>query len=364
MTELLKDNYTEEFISILASKIHKHYTQLNQSDFIEDIFANNWNDLELKDRMGRITGVMYEHLPKNYPVAIEILKKSVKDMDKVSEHGGYLCIFFPDYVEQFGLEYWDISIDALEYFTIYYTAEFAVRPFIKQDTNRMMQQMLVWSQHDNHHVRRLASEGCRSRLPWSSALPDFKKDPTLILPILENLKNDDSEYVRRSVANNLNDIAKDNPNITIELANRWYGHNNNMDKLVKHACRSLLKSANSEALSIFGYADYKNIKLDSLSIINGYIKLGDNLEFCCELDIAKQGKYRIEYAVDYVKANGKNSRKIFQLKEANLPAKIVVIKKKQSFKNMTTRKHYSGMHNLAILVNGQEIANKEFSLLP
>lgn len=363
MTDLLKDSYNAEFISILARKIHKYHNDLNQSRFVEDIFANSWNDLELKDRMGRITGVMYEHLPKDYPTVIEILKKSAKDMDKVSEHGGYLCIFFPDYVEKFGLDHWGISVEALEYFTQYFTAEFAVRSFIKQDTKRMMQQMLVWSQHENPHMRRLASEGCRPRLPWACALPDFKKDPTLVLPILENMKDDDSEYVRRSVANNLNDIAKDNPDITTKIAARWYGQSNNTDKLVKHACRSLLKAANPEALAIFGYSDYGNIRLDSLSISNSQIKLGDKLEFCCELYIAEQGKYRIEYAIDYVKANGKTSRKIFQLREALMAQGKKTIIRTQSFRNMTTRKHYSGTHNLAVVVNGQELANKEFSLL-
>jgi 3-methyladenine DNA glycosylase AlkC len=127
-------------------------------------------------------------------------------------------LFFPDFVETYGLEHWDRSVAALEKFTRMSTSEFAVRPFLKRNQPRMMAQMAAWSKHESEHVRRLASEGCRPRLPWADALPALKRDPAPIWPILEQLKADPSEYVRRSVANNLNDISKDHPEQVLAIA--------------------------------------------------------------------------------------------------------------------------------------------------
>ena len=144
-------------------------------------------------------------------------------------------MLFPDYVECYGLEHFDSSISALETFTKYSSAEFAVRPFIMRYEQKMMSQMRKWSRSKNHHLRRLSSEGCRPRLPWSMALPAFKQDPTAILTIISALLSDGSEYVRRSVANNLNDISKDHPEIVIEITRQNLGQSDATDKLLKHA---------------------------------------------------------------------------------------------------------------------------------
>ncbi len=131
---------------------------------------------------------------------------------------------FTEYVENFGLEHYDISMSAMEFITQFISCEYAIRPFIIRYPGKAMKQMLQWSKHESLHVRRFSSEGCRPRLPWAMALPALKKDPTLILPILENLKDDSSEFVRKSVANNLNDIAKDNPDTVLGIVKRWQGN--------------------------------------------------------------------------------------------------------------------------------------------
>jgi 3-methyladenine DNA glycosylase AlkC len=99
-----------------------------------------------------------------------------------------------------------------------------------------MRYLYTRAEVQNHDVRRLASEGCRPRLPWAMALPQFRKDPSPALPILEKLKNDESDYVRKSVANNLNEISKDHPQLVLDICERWYGQTANTDWLVKHAC--------------------------------------------------------------------------------------------------------------------------------
>jgi 3-methyladenine DNA glycosylase AlkC len=249
----------------------------------------------------------------------------------------FLNLFCPDFIELYGLNYREISIPALAEFTQYASSELAIRPFIVLYQDHMMTQMLEWAKDDNYHIRRLASEGCRPRLPWAVALSTLKKDPSDILPILYVLKDDKEEYVTRSVANNLNDISKDNPDIVLDIAKEWYGGNKNTDRLVKHACRSLLKSANLEALDIFGFNNTYNTEITNLSISrpninNANIKIGEEINFLYELNVKNPGKLRLEYAIDFMKSNGKASRKIFQLKEGNYTAGAFSFSKKHSFK--------------------------------
>jgi 3-methyladenine DNA glycosylase AlkC len=219
-----------------------------------------------------------------------------------------------------------------------------------------------WAEDKDAKVRRLASEGCRPRLPWAMALPKFKKDPSPILPILEKLKDDASEDVRRSVANNLNDISKDNPDLTLEICEKWSGQSENTDKIVKHACRTLLKAGNKRALAIFGYSDPSSIGVDNLSLDKKNLKIGDDLTFSFDITVATKSKVRLEYAVYFVKAKGKISKKVFKISEKDYGPGTYSISRKQAFQEQTTRKHYPGTHRIAIIVNGEEKARTSFEL--
>jgi 3-methyladenine DNA glycosylase AlkC len=227
-----------------------------------------------------------------------------------------------------------------------------------------MAYMRAWAEDKNHHVRRLASEGCRPRLPWASALPAFKKDPTLILLVLEKLKDDESEYVRKSVANNLNDISKDHPDLVLDICERWYGVSRNTDWIVKHACRSLLKAGNERALALFSFADPAGISVEKLALDQFVLAIGAALRFSFELVVNTEEprQLRLEYRVYYLKASGKSSAKIFQLREDTFPPGRHPISRKHSFEERTTRKHYPGQHHLSIVVNGLEMAKVSFEL--
>ncbi len=351
--ELLKNYYSKEYIAKIADIFAKNHSKFNKNNFLSSVFDENWQDRELKERMRHLTTCLKKELPKKYEEAIGILVKAAPKTDKIAKNSGFLNMFFPDFVEVYGIDYFDESMDALEEFTKYSSSEFAIRPFIAKYQEKTMKQMLKWAKSDNYHVRRLASEGCRSRLPWAMALPEFKKDPTLILPILENLKDDESEYVRKSVANNLNDISKDNPDIVIDIAKEWLGSNKNRDKLVKHACRTLLKAGNKEILEIFGYGN-SDFEIKELTIPQKNVIIGEDLIFNLALEIKKPAKVRLEYLVHYLKFNQKYSAKVFQIKEGNFKQGEIKFTKKHSFKEMTTRKHYAGEHFLALVVNGVE----------
>ena len=171
--------------------------------------------------------------------------------------------------------------------------------------------------------------------------------------------------MRRSVANNLNDISKDNPEITLEICEKWHGESENVNKIIKHACRGMLKSGHKRALMLFGFGDPDHIDIENLEFNKEMILLGEKLQFSFDLNLKSTNpeKVRLEYAVFYVKARGKLSKKVFQIKEAIFDPGITRISRKQQFVNLSTRKHYPGEHYLSIIVNGEEKVRKGFILM-
>ena len=357
MPEPLKNLYNTQLIENLSNEISKHYAAFDKKEFNQSVFDRDWDDRELKQRMRHIAECLHQHLPDNYKKAINILKPVS------AQFNGFEYMFFQDYVECYGLDDFDTSINALEHFTKYASSEFAVRVFIMQDENRMMRQMMQWAKSDNHHVRRLATEGCRPRLPWAIALPAFKSNPQAVLKVLKKLKNDKSEYVRRSVANNLNDISKDNPDIVLDIAQEWLGNNKETDWVIKHACRSLLKQGDQSALTLFGFTKPVHIKIRQYKI-QPIVPLGEKLHFSFLLKSKNKqlGRCRIEFAIDFMKANGKQNRKVFKISEGDYCEQEKSISKYFSFNEISTRKYYVGEHRLTIIINGSDQLSKKFIL--
>jgi hypothetical protein len=214
-------------------------------------------------------------------------------------------------------------------------------------------------------VRRLASEGIRPRLPWAMALPQFKKDPAPLLPILENLKQDESDYVRRSVANNLNDISKDHPDVVLKIIKQWKNVSKETDWIVKHASRGLLKKGHTEALQSFGLNHAVKAEAQKLKLSKAKLAIGDafDFSFTLELNEKKAHDLRVEYKIYFMKANGKQSPKVFQIGTYKFkPSGTMDIKRVHKFADLTTRKHHTGVHKLVVVVNGQEISEKSFQL--
>ncbi|WP_028399299.1 hypothetical protein [Ectobacillus panaciterrae] len=359
MTKALKDIYSKEFIFHFAGVVKQVYQGFHAEVFCEMIFEGNWKEKALKERMRHITRCLHQTLPPDYREAIDILLQTVPYIH--DQELAYL--FLPDFVEAYGLDDWETSISALETFTQYTTSEFAVRPFILKDQERMVIQMAQWAVHSNHRVRRLASEGCRPRLPWGMALQGLKGNPLPVISVLENLKQDESLYVRKSVANNLNDISKDHPDFVLRIAKEWYGSNPYTDWIVKHACRTLLKQGNKQALSLFGFENAYAVQVEDFSLDTDRVRIGDSLHFSFRV-IAEDEMpctVRIEYAVDFVKAKGHRSKRMFKIAENVLrKGSALVYNRKQNFKDLTTRKHYAGVHTLSILINGEVKASKDF----
>ncbi|HFL2485142.1 TPA: DNA alkylation repair protein [Clostridioides difficile] len=357
MPELLKNMYNRESLYEVAVAIQSVYNSFKVDEFIKSTMDETWNNLELKARCRKISMSLGMYLPEDYKEALSILEKSVT--------GFYFAFFFPDFVEVYGQDdiNWDLSISALERNTEYWSSEFAVRAFIIKDEERMMAQMRKWSKHKSEHVRRLASEGCRPQLPWGQAISKFKKDPTPVLRILEQLKTDTSTYVQKSVANNLNDISKTHPDLVISIAKDWYGKNKSTNWIVKHGCRTLLKKGNRDVLALFGYDDTTSINIQDFTLETTSISIGEDLTFSFNILAKKATKTRLEYGIDYIKSNGKKSRKIFKISEVSLKEnEKKSYMKKHSFADVSVRKHYPGIHSIAIIINGIEKDKLDFEL--
>lgn len=360
MAELLKDVYNKEFLDTLASNITDIYAAFNKNGFIKAVMDDTWEELKLKERMRRISEKLYVFLPE-YEQAIEILLK----VNKVSIGFAYLVL--PDFVECYGLDHLDISMHALKEFTKHSSAEFAIRPFITKYPKETLEYIKNWATDENEHVRRLCSEGMRPRLPWGGNLYQYRKDPTPVLQILELLKEDESYYVRKSVANNLNDISKDNTEIVIQTAKAWRGNNNETNWIIRHGLRTLIKKANKDALELFEYSDKQDefLKEAMISTERNVVNIGEECLISYNVVIKSEESVhiRIEYGIDYVKAGNKTSRKIFLFTDKTVSGEIILKGSKvQSFREMTTRKHYSGLHKISLLINGKNIVETSIIL--
>jgi len=355
MAELLKDVFDRRFIRKLSADLKNSYPKFDDEVFIKGIFTKNWSEKALKQRIRHISENMQRCLPSDYKQAITILKP-VSDNYSELQH-----LIFPDFIELCGIDDLSTSISAMEYFTEKSSSEFPIRFFIIKYEKQMLIQMNKWAKSKNEHHRRLASEGCRPRLPWAIGLPKYKDDPSAILPILEMLKEDVSEYVRRSVANNLNDISKDNPDVVIKLAKKWKDLSPEIDKLLKHGCRTLLKQGNPEIIKLFGFREPKDIQVKKFKVTKE-IKMGEEIEFSFTLntDKKKLGLLRIEYIIEFVRQNNKTGKKVFKISEGEYAETKRNIAKKHSFKPITTRKYYEGIHRVSVVVNGIVLSTKRF----
>ncbi|WP_289054096.1 DNA alkylation repair protein [Carboxylicivirga marina] len=372
MAELFKNLYSKAFFEVFTEALEMVIDNFDKKAFLIQIYNDEWDDLELKQRMHHITSILTPYLSNNYPKSIEQLLQLIDSLKSigVSERLKYpdlVFLVFPNYIERHGLSDYDTSVAAIKKITSFSTCEFAVRPFIIKYGDKMMAELLKWTQDENHHVRRLATEGCRSRLPWGMAIREFKIDPSPIMPILEALKNDPSEYVRKSVANNLNDISKDNPQVTIDIVKRWKGASKETDWIVKHASRTLLKAGNQELMQVFGFGSIDNIEITNFNVKKDIIRVGEALEFQFSLTnhSAKNELIRLEYGIYYLKQNDTHTKKVFKISERNYEAgSTSSIKKLQSFKLVSTRKYHMGEHLVSLIVNGIEVEESSFELRP
>ncbi|MHB1279410.1 MAG: DNA alkylation repair protein [Bacteroidia bacterium] len=357
MAEPLKNMFSPALMKRLALDLNR-VCDIPTKDFVDLVMDADWEKRELKQRSRHIAACLNRLISGTYAEQIEALRKMSKG------YSGYTAILFSDFIEAYGLKNWKVSIKAMEEFTQLCTAEFAVRPYFMMDFDKMVKQHQSWSTHKNEHVRRLASEGIRPRLPWGMGVPRLKKEPEVIFPILDKLVDDPSEYVRRSVANNLNDISKDHPEKVLDYVSQLDLNDINTQKLAKHALRGLLKKGNKTALRLFGFHDHLEVNCLNLNVSQNELSIGDLLLWSFDLDVKGEGKLRLEYHLYFQKASGKQVHKVFQLSEQTIKAATQIrMSRKHAFRDLTTRKHYPGVQRLELVANGRVVAGIDFELL-
>ena len=373
MPEPFKNLFNKTNIRGMGQHYAKAWPEFELEAFVAAA-TKDMESLELKERSAQITEAMATYLPADFEKAAAIMLASLALAEEtnifadVDERGiaGFLIMSMTHYVGLHGLGHFDISMNLLKEMTIRSTSEFGIRFFLLDDPERTLSVLEAWTTDPNQHVRRLVSEGSRTRLPWAMRLPAFMADPAPVIHLLELLKDDDEEYVRRSVANNLNDIAKDHPDLVAEIASQWLkGAEKNRERLVRHACRTLIKQGHQATLKAFGY-NKARVEVDKLEVLNSSVAFGSALEFELGLTSASADSQPliIDYAIHHQKANGSTSPKVFHLKTLTLEGHATLVaKRSHPMKMITTRVYYPGTHKLEILINGTSVGVVDFELI-
>lgn len=363
----LKLNLNRDVVEGIAQDIQAVYATFDAAAFVGHA-CQTLDALELKERSAVIAEALHEHLPAEYPQAIAIVMQILGDPlddDARVTQSFYRMMPLAHFVEVYGLDHFAESVEAMLEITKRFSSEFAIRPYLMRYQDQLLPILHEWTQDPNEHVRRLVSEGTRTRLPWASRLPQFIIDPAPVIALLDKLKDDPSLYVRRSVANNLNDIGKDHPDVVLALVERWsHDADDNRWWIIKHALRNFIKQGNPRALVLLGY-DAAAIELQSLTA-SEQVQMPGKLEFSFDLHnpTPTPQNLMIDFIVHFVKANGSTAPKVFKLTSKIIdPQETLTITKAHPLKPITTRTYYPGRHRVEVQVNGQVLGGADFTLL-
>lgn len=348
----------------MAAAIQEVHPDFDQKKFLA--LTPHLEKLELKARVQHVRDQLHHQLPQNYKKALKILCDSLRSQ----KLKGFDLWPYTEFVQTYGLDHPALSLKALHHLTQLFTGEFAVRPFLKKHPKVTLDFLLKCTMDQNVHVRRWVSEGTRPRLPWGERLGDFVNDPRPTIALLENLKYDEELYVRKSVANHLNDIAKDHPELLFPILKKWQNtadlnHQKKITWITQRALRTLIKEGHPEALALIGVSSQIKINVKHLKIQKKTFSLNETLsfEFQVQSDSQKPQRLIIDYIIHHVKANQKTTPKVFKLKSLTLGAgETLRIKKNHPLKKITTRKYYSGTHLLEIQINGKVYAALKWEL--
>ncbi len=358
-TQAIKDVFDLALVRGIAAELRHAYAPFDAAAFVARS-TDGLDKLELTGRATHIAQALHEYLPKPFAEAAAVIEASLgPEIPATGEIGRAQLRYMPHlaFVQTYGLDDYEVAMRVQAELTKRFSAEFSIRAFLAKYPERTYATMLAWADDANAHLRRLASEGCRPRLPWAPRLRAYQLDPRPVLALLERLKDDPVLYVRRSVANNLNDISKDHPTLTIETCRRWVADAPaGRAWIVRHALRSLIKAGNRDAIRILGGAESPLARIGCITITPQRAAIGDAVRVSFEVESTALHAQRllIDYAVHFVKANGGTRPKVFKLRTLTMqPGEKAVFFAKVSLVTMTTRRHFPGPHRIDAIVNGE-----------
>jgi len=371
MAEPLKHLLGAALVAQAGARLRQVWRGFDRAGF-EALALDGLDALPLKARALQIGAALQATLPADFDRACGVLEASLAPvrepgvaLDGAAGLAGWIVWPMTEYIARAGLEQPERALGALHAMTQRFTAEWAVRPFILQHPELSFATLTAWTADPSAHVRRLASEGSRPRLPWGLQLRPLIADPAPTLPLLAALQDDPSDYVRRSVANHLNDIAKDHPGLVADWVQRHLPDAPPERRaLLRHASRSLLKQGHAATLVAWGLG----VPLRGtaqLALAPGSLVLGDRLMLGATLtSSSRQAQLLVvDYAVHHVKAHGGSTAKVFKGWTLQLaPGETRTLRKTHAVKLITTRRYHAGLHRVELLVNGRAVAEAAFEL--
>lgn len=374
--EPFKNIFDEIAVKKISKEIKQVYKSFNTKAFEKEVLES-LDELELKNRVRLISFTLKKYLTSNYKKNIKILISilSHEDFDQSNDWhdennkgiSGFITWPLTQFVEDYGLEDLKTSMEALYIMTKRFTAEFAIRPFLEIYGEEIYAQYLnIWIKDECRHIRRLVSEGTRPNLPWGKKVSWISRNPKYNIYLLDQLKDDPEEYVRRSVANHLNDISRIDKKLMLRTLSKWNLDNPHIKWIIRHSTRSLLKMGDSKALRLNGFATSPKVKVTKFKFSPKKLKEGESFKFKFELENIsnKELNLLIDYIIHYPKKNGKLSPKVFRLKTVKLKkGEKILIEKEVYFKKVTTRIHYLGQHLFELKICDQVFINHKFKLV-
>lgn len=368
MAAPLKDSFGPDVPARIAEAIEAVHPTFPVVAFLADAL-DGYNDLELTPRARHIARALHAHLPADYDQAIGVLLASLGPPSERAPLAGMAAFVYAPhvfFVADYGHEHWDTSMRAQHEITQLFSAEYSIRVFLDREPERTLARLREWAEDPSPDVRRLVSEGTRPRLPWAPRLRRFQVDPSPVLELLELLKDDPSLYVRRSVANNLNDIGKDHPDVLVTTCRRWLeGATEQRRWLVRHALRSAIKRGDPASLDVLGFRAAEHAEVHDVTIEPTEPRIGGSVRISAVVGNGgdRRAAFNVDLRIHFVKASGATSPKVFKLREVELDAgERVTLSKVISLRQQTTRTHHPGDHPVEVVVNGSSHRAGSFPL--
>ena len=357
-----KDQFNVDLVRALAAELRRAWPDFPVARLTRGITAA-LDPLELLARSDLIADRLAGTLPAGFPEAAAVLWHALES----PTFTGWMTLPCGTYVAKHGLDEPAVALPLLAGLTPRWSSEATIRPFIEHHPELTYDFLHRWCQDEDEHVRRLVSEGTRPRLPWAPLLRGLIRDPGPNLPLLEALVDDPSAYVRRSVANHLNDISKDHPDIALDLAERWADRSDHAGWVVRHGIRTLVKKGNRRALALLGADTETPVELVALTVDRDPVLIGESVTFGFTLrlpDGQTPADAIIDYRVHYVGTRGAKAPKVFKLTRRRLePGQPVAISRAHSFEHVSIRRIHPGRHRIDIQVNGTVLGSVDFDVV-
>ena len=361
MAEPLKDFFSPSLVRRLAADVARVHPPFDSAAFARRA-SRGLTELELLDRGRHLSRVLADFLPDEYPAAVDVLLRSLGPehaTDELVGVGMAPFYYLPHvlFVAERGVEHFDLSMHAQVELTKRFSAESSIRSYIAADPERSFRYFEKWCTHENAHVRRLVSEGTRLRLPWAERVRWLDDHPERVLALLDRLKDDPTTLVRRSVANNLNDLGKVHPALLVETCEAWLEGHPERRPLVEHALRSAVKRGEQGALALLGFGSSATVAVEDVRFRPRRVAIGGKVAISFALVSTSEVRQEllVDLAVHFVKARGA-SKKVFKIERVSLaPGERVVLAKSISLAVHTTRKPRPGRHRVDVMVNGVAI---------